>query len=76
MIIFKKNSFNGALIGLSGGIDSALTLAVAVDAIGADNVHAVMMPYQFTSDMSLEDAKLQAQSQRVQFSSIDIHTMV
>ena len=71
-----KNSFNGALIGLSGGIDSALTLAVAVDAIGADNVHAVMMPYEFTSNMSLEDSKLQAQSQGVQFSSIDIHTMV
>ena len=72
----KKNSFNGALIGLSGGIDSALTLAVAVDAIGSDNVHAVMMPYEFTSNMSLEDSKLQAQSQGVQFSSIDIHTMV
>ena len=72
----NKNSFNGALIGLSGGIDSALTLAVAVDAIGADNVHAVMMPYEFTSNMSLEDSKLQAQSQGVQFSSIDIHTMV
>jgi len=72
----QKNSFNGALIGLSGGIDSALTLAVAVDAIGADNVHAVMMPYEFTSNMSLEDSKLQAQSQGVQFSSIDIHTMV
>ena len=49
-----KNSFGGALIGLSGGIDSALTLAVAADAIGPENVHAVMMPYQFTSDMSLE----------------------
>ena len=72
----QKNSFNGALIGLSGGIDSALTLAVAVDAIGSDNVHAVMMPYQFTSNMSLEDSELQAQSQGVQFSSIDIHTMV
>jgi NAD+ synthase (glutamine-hydrolysing) len=72
----QKNSFGGALIGLSGGIDSALTLAVAVDAIGPENVHAVMMPYQFTSDMSLEDSELQALTQGVQFSNIDIHSMV
>ncbi len=72
----QKNSFNGALIGLSGGIDSALTLAIAVDAIGAENVHAVMMPYQFTSSMSLEDSELQALSQGVTFSNIDIHSMV
>lgn len=72
----QKNSFEGALIGLSGGIDSALTLAVAVDAIGPENVHAVMMPYQFTSDMSLQDSELQAQAQGVQFSNIDIHSMV
>ena len=72
----QKNTFGGALIGLSGGIDSALTLAIAVDAIGAENVHAVMMPYQFTSDMSLTDSELQAKSQGVEFSSIDIHSMV
>ena len=72
----KKNSFNGALIGLSGGIDSALTLAVAVDAIGAENVHAVMMPYEFTSNMSLEDSASQANNQSVKFSNIDIHSMV
>ena len=72
----QKNSFFGALIGLSGGIDSALTLAIAVDAIGAENVHAVMMPYQFTSTMSLEDSELQALSQGVTFSNIDIHPMV
>ena len=72
----QKNSFEGALIGLSGGIDSALTLAVAADAIGPENVHAVMMPYQFTSDMSLQDSELQAQAQGVQFSNIDIHSMV
>ncbi len=72
----QKNSFGGALIGLSGGIDSALTLAIAVDAIGPENVHAVMMPYQFTSDMSLEDSELQAITQGVQFSNIDIHPMV
>ena len=52
-----KNGFPGALIGLSGGVDSALTLVVAVDALGADKVRAVMMPSQFTSPMSLEDAE-------------------
>ena len=72
----QKNNFGGALIGLSGGIDSALTLAIAVDAIGAENVHAIMMPYQFTSDMSLTDSELQAETQGVEFSSIDIHSMV
>jgi NAD+ synthase (glutamine-hydrolysing) len=72
----QKNSFEGALIGLSGGIDSALTLAIAVDAVGAKNVHAVMMPYEFTSSMSLEDSELQALSLGVTFSSIDIHPMV
>ena len=72
----KKNSFEGALIGLSGGIDSALTLAIAVDAIGAENVHAVMMPYEYTSEISLTDSELQAQSQSVEYSNIDIHSMV
>ncbi|MDC0981601.1 NAD(+) synthase, partial [Candidatus Pseudothioglobus singularis] len=72
----QKNNFGGALIGLSGGIDSALTLAIAVDAIGAENVHAIMMPYQFTSDMSLTDSELQAEGQGVEFSSIDIHSIV
>ena len=72
----KKNSFSGALIGLSGGIDSALTLAIAVDAIGAENVHAVMMPYQYTSQISLNDSELQAKTQGVKFSSIDIHSIV
>ncbi len=52
-----KNGFPGALIGLSGGVDSALTLVVAVDALGADKVRAVMMPSQFTSPMSIEDAE-------------------
>ena len=70
------NGFSGSLIGLSGGIDSALTLAIAVDALGANNVSAVMMPYQFTSNMSLEDAQEQAITQGVDYSSIDIHQMV
>ena len=51
-----KNRFPGAIIGLSGGIDSAVVLAVAVDAIGADNVRAVMMPTRYTADISQIDA--------------------
>ncbi len=51
----QKNHFPGALVGVSGGIDSALTLAIAVDALGKDNVHAVMMPSRYTSDISMED---------------------
>ena len=50
-----KNDFPGVLIGLSGGIDSALTLAIAVDALGADKVRAVMMPSPYTADISLAD---------------------
>ena len=52
-----KNGFPGVLLGLSGGIDSALTLAVAVDALGADKVHAVMMPSPYTADISLIDSR-------------------
>ncbi len=56
----EKNKFPGAIIGLSGGIDSALTLAITVDAIGAEKVEAVMMPSRYTLDMSVEDAQEQA----------------
>ncbi|MCS3903876.1 NAD+ synthase (glutamine-hydrolyzing) [Methylohalomonas lacus] len=52
-----KNGFKGAVIGLSGGIDSALTLALAVDALGADNVEVLCMPSRYTADMSVEDAR-------------------
>ena len=52
-----KNRFPGVLLGLSGGIDSALTLAVAVDALGADKVHAVMMPSPYTAQISLDDSR-------------------
>lgn len=52
-----KNGFPGAILGLSGGIDSALTLAIACDAIGAENVHAVMMPSQYTADISVDDSR-------------------
>lgn len=55
-----KNNFPGVLIGLSGGVDSALALIIATDALGADNVRTVMMPSQYTADMSLHDAKAMA----------------
>ncbi len=53
----SKNGFKGAVIGLSGGIDSALTLAVAVDALGPENVEALLMPSRYTAEMSVEDAR-------------------
>lgn len=68
----QKNNFPGALIGLSGGIDSALTLAIAVDAIGADKVHAVLMPSRYTAAMSVEDARLEAEKLQVKYSIISI----
>ena len=52
-----KNGFKGVHLGLSGGIDSALTLAIAVDALGADKVHAVMMPSEYTASISVEDSR-------------------
>jgi NAD+ synthase (glutamine-hydrolysing) len=57
-----KNRFRGAVLGLSGGVDSALTLALAVDALGADKVEAVMMPSRYTADMSIEDARLEIEA--------------
>ncbi len=68
----QKNNFRGALIGLSGGIDSALTLAIAVDALGSENIHAVSMPSRFTATMSNEDAAQQAKSLNVKYSVIAI----
>jgi NAD+ synthase (glutamine-hydrolysing) len=68
----NKNGFPGAVIGLSGGIDSALTLAIAVDAIGADRVSAVMMPSRYTSTMSLEDARAEAEALQVEYHEISI----
>ena len=52
----SKNGFKGAIIGLSGGIDSALTLAIAVDALGAENVEVLIMPSLYSADMSTDDA--------------------
>lgn len=57
----SKNGFKGAVIGLSGGIDSALTLAVAVDALGPGNVEVLLMPSRYTADMSVEDAQEMAE---------------
>ncbi|MEW5881630.1 MAG: NAD+ synthase [Pseudomonadota bacterium] len=67
-----KNGFPGALIGLSGGIDSALTLAIAVDALGADRVRAVMMPSQYTREISWVDSRAIAQTLGVRYDEIPI----
>lgn len=72
----QKNRFNGGLIGLSGGIDSALALTLASDALGAHKVHAVMMPSQYTSDMSLEDARQLARNLNVKYDVIGIDSLV
>ena len=71
----EKNGFPGVVLGLSGGVDSALTLALAVDALGADRVHAVMMPSRFTSPMSREDAAAQAASLGVRFDTLPIEDL-
>ena len=70
-----KHGFPGVVLGLSGGIDSALTLAVAVDALGPQRVHAVMMPSRYTSDMSVSDAAEQARDLGVHYSVIPIEGM-
>jgi NAD+ synthetase len=67
-----KNEFPGALVGLSGGVDSALTLCIACDALGSERVRAVMMPSQFTSQMSLEDSRELAKNLRVRYDEIPI----
>ncbi len=67
-----KNGFKGAVLGLSGGIDSALTLAIAVDALGGENVEVVMMPSRYTLDMSNEDAIKQAETLGVEHRTIAI----
>ena len=68
----NKNGFPGVILGLSGGVDSALTLMVAHDALGADKVRAVMMPYRYTSNMSQEDAALQAETLGVRYDVMPI----
>jgi NAD+ synthase (glutamine-hydrolysing) len=71
----QKNGFSGVLLGLSGGIDSALTLAIAVDALGADNVEAIMMPFRYTADISIADAQQQAKIMGVNYREIPIEPM-
>ena len=71
-----KNGFNGGIIGLSGGIDSALTLAIAADALGGDAVEAVLMPSQYTAAMSIEDAQSQADALGVAHHIISIKSAV
>jgi len=69
-----KNGFKGVVIGLSGGIDSALTLAVAVDALGADQVEGVLMPSRYTAEMSVDDAEAEARNFGVIYRIIPIET--
>ncbi|WP_018138612.1 MULTISPECIES: NAD+ synthase [unclassified Thioalkalivibrio] len=71
-----KNGFPGVLLGLSGGIDSGLTAALAVDALGPAAVTAVMMPYRYTASMSIEDAEAQARLLGIEYHEIAIEPMV
>jgi len=71
-----KNGFKSVVLGLSGGIDSALTMAVAVDALGASRVEAVMMPYHYTAEISIHDAAEQATNQGVTYRVLPIAPMV
>ena len=71
----NKNGFPGVVLGLSGGIDSAVTLAVAVDALGPERVEAVMMPFRYTASMSVEDAEAEAAALAVRFSNISIEPL-
>jgi NAD+ synthase (glutamine-hydrolysing) len=70
-----KNGFAGALLGLSGGIDSALTLAIACDALGAEQVHAVMMPSRYTADISVIDSRAMVEGLGVRYDEIEIWPM-
>ncbi|MDO3723289.1 NAD+ synthase [Marinobacter sp. chi1] len=71
----NKNGFKSVVLGLSGGIDSAVTLAVAVDALGKERVRAVMMPFRYTSSMSLEDAESEANALDVRYDVFSIEPM-
>lgn len=71
----EKNGFKGVVLGLSGGIDSALTLAIAVEALGCDKVEAVMMPFRYTSELSKTDAATQAKRMGVRYQSLSIEPM-
>ncbi len=71
-----KNHFPGVLLGLSGGIDSALAAAIATDALGAENVHAVMLPSRYTSRESIEDAEALARNLKIKLDTISIEPTV
>src|SRR3982751_5591774 len=71
-----KNGFKGVVLGLSGGIDSALCAAIGVDALGAERVRAVMLPYKFTSPESLADAAAVAQALGVRYDIVPIESAV
>jgi len=68
----NKNGFPGVVLGLSGGIDSAICAAMAVDALGADRVHCIMLPYRYTSEESIKDAKACADALGVKYDTIPI----
>jgi len=68
----NKNGFPGVVLGLSGGVDSALVAAIATDALGADRVHAVMLPYRFTSNESLSDAAACADALGIRYDTVPI----
>ena len=72
----NKNGFPGVVLGLSGGIDSAICAAMAVDALGPDRVHCVMMPYRYTAQHSLEDAQACAKALGVRYDVVEIHEPV
>ncbi|MFT5656396.1 MAG: NAD+ synthase (glutamine-hydrolyzing) [Arenicella sp.] len=71
----RKNGFSGVVIGLSGGIDSALTTTIAVDALGKENVDVIMMPFRYTSDISKFDAHAEAQALDIKYHVISIEPM-
>ncbi|WMT91101.1 NAD+ synthase [Pelagibacterium sp. H642] len=71
-----KNGFKSVVLGLSGGIDSAVVAALAVDALGAENVHCVMLPYRYTSEASLRDAKRCAETLGVRYDIVSIGSPV
>ena len=72
----EKNRFPGVVLGLSGGIDSALCAAMAVDALGPQRVHCIMLPYRYTSEDSLTDAKACAAALGVRYDTIPIEPAV
>ena len=72
----EKNRFSSVVIGLSGGIDSAVVAAIAVDALGPERVHCVMLPYEYTSSQSLDDAKGAAELLGVRYDIVPIHAPV